>query len=405
MNNITKKTLSNGLTVIADHNPQLRSASIGYFVKTGARDEVGHEAGVSHFLEHMMFKGTKKRNSIDLTYAMANLGAQSNAFTGEEKTVYYAEIISEKFSAMQEILTDMIESVIDPKEFEMEKKVILEEIALYKDKPFFYLYERATKAYYRDHPAGNSVLGSTESISAVTRDQMYDYFKRRYKPNNMALVASGSFNVDQFYSDAEALTSSWAKDDKISRTYPLFSHTPTQVTYNKKDLTQAHLVMMGVGPSAQDDEAYAFDILATILGDGSGSKTYWELVHTGIVDSAGIGNEEQDKAGVLSAYATCEPDKIDIVSKKLKEILSKPLDFSDAELERARTKLASRIALGSENIMSRMIDLGGEYLVNQVIETPKEVIERFKSVTRAEIEKALKKFPIGEMSEFRLLPQ
>jgi predicted Zn-dependent peptidase len=185
----------------------------------------------------------------------------------------------------------------------------------------------------------------------------------------------------------------------------LFSHTPTQVTYNKKDLTQAHLVMMGVGPSAQDDEAYAFDILATILGDGSGSKTYWELVHTGIVDSAGIGNEEQDKAGVLSAYATCEPDKIDIVSKKLKEILSKPLDFSDAELERARTKLASRIALGSENIMSRMIDLGGEYLVNQVIETPKEVIERFKSVTRAEIEKALKKFPIGEMSEFRLLPQ
>lgn len=405
MNSITKKTLSNGLTVIADHNPQLRSASIGYFVKTGARDEVGPEAGVSHFLEHMMFKGTKKRNSLELTFGMANLGAQSNAFTGEEKTVYYGEIISEKFSEMQEILTDMMESIIDQKEFDMEKKVILEEIALYKDKPFFYLYERATKDYYDTHPAGNSVLGTTESISAVTRDQMYNYFQRRYKPNNMVLVAAGSFDQEKFFADAEALTKDWRKDESLSRAYPAFKFKPKALEYRKKDLNQSHLVMMGVGPSAQDDEAYAFDILATILGDSSGSKTYWELVHTGIADSAGIGNEEQDKVGVLSAYATCEPDKVELVAKKLREILSKPLDFTDAELERARTKLASRIAIGSESIMNRMLDLGGEYLVNQVIETPKEVIERFKSVTRSEIEFALKKFPIGEMCEFRLLPE
>jgi predicted Zn-dependent peptidase len=135
--------LKNGLTVIGESNPANVSSAIGFFVRTGARDETPAESGLSHFLEHMMFKGTPTRSAIDINMALGNLGAQANAFTSEENTVYYAAVIPERFSEMQELLSDMLRPALDPNEFDMEKKVILEEIALYQDRPHFFLFENA----------------------------------------------------------------------------------------------------------------------------------------------------------------------------------------------------------------------------------------------------------------------
>jgi len=213
---VHREELSNGLTVIAEHNSAAASASIGFFTRTGARDESAAESGISHFLEHMMFKGTPKRSALDINLELGNLGAQANAFTSEENTVYYATVIPEKFSAMQELLTDMLRPALDPAEFDMEKKVILEEIALYRDRPHFYLFENSIKDYFGEHPAGNSVLGSHESVSAITREQMKDYFDRRYTPPNMILAATGNFDLDRFLTDARGLCGGWT-NHKVTR--------------------------------------------------------------------------------------------------------------------------------------------------------------------------------------------
>lgn len=166
-----KEQLSNGLTLLGESNPANVSSAIGFFVKTGARDETAVESGLSHFLEHMLFKGTPTRSAIQINLELGNLGAQANAFTSEENTVYYAAVIPERFAEMQELLSDMLRPSLDPNEFAMEKKVILEEIALYQDRPHFYLFEQAFKDYFGSHPAGNSVLGTHASVSALTHQQ------------------------------------------------------------------------------------------------------------------------------------------------------------------------------------------------------------------------------------------
>ena len=166
------ETLSNGLTIVGEVNPNHKSCGLGYFVKTGARDETKEEAGISHFLEHMMFKGTAKRDALQVSFDLGNIGAQANAFTSEENTVYYSAIIPEYFEELHELLTDMLRPSLVQEEFDTEKKVILEEIALYQDRPHFYLYEHATAAFFGTHPLSQSVLGTTESVSALTNGQL-----------------------------------------------------------------------------------------------------------------------------------------------------------------------------------------------------------------------------------------
>ena len=403
-NLIRKHTLDNGLTLLGECNPANVSASVGFFVRAGARDETPVESGVSHFLEHMMFKGTPTRSSMDITYQMGNIGAQANAWTSEENTVYYACVIPEYFGAMQELLSDMLRPALDLEEFTTEKKVILEEIALYQDRPFFYLYEHATKDYFGDHPAGNSVLGSTQTVGELSQAQMRDYFDRRYSPARIVLVASGKFNWDSFASDAEKYCGSWKNLPACREAKPHLARE-LQREYRKKNLMQSHIVLMTTGPSAQDDDRYPASILATILGDSSGSKLYWELVDPGTVESASMESDEKDGAGCFVVSAGMEPGKIDGVSKTIRKVLANPSDFSDEDLARAKTKLISRIVLGGELPMGRLMALGIEWNYRQRSSTLSEIIDRVRAVDRKQIEAMLEKYPLKQWSEFRLVPE
>ena len=395
--------LANGLTLLGEVNAAVRSAAIGFFVRTGARDETPAESGVSHFLEHMLFKGSEQRSGMDITYQLGNIGAQSNAYTTEENTVYYAAVVSEFFAPMQELLCDMLRPSLDAKEFEMEKKVILEEIALYEDRPHFYLFQHALLDFFGGHAAGNSVIGTTASVSALTRAQMKDYFDRRYAPGNMVLVAAGHFDWERFVADAEKYCGHW-RNFEASREAARFCAQEMRREYRKKDIKQAHVLLMSDCASAQDDERYPLTILSMILGDGSGSKIYWQLVDPGLVESAGAECDERDGTGVFIASASMEPGKVDEVSAVLRSILSRPLDFSDADLERAKTKLAAKVVLGGELSMGRMMALGIEWQYRQEVTPLAEVAARVKSVTRRDIERALANFPLQQWGEFRLLP-
>ncbi len=400
---IHEATLPNGLKIIGEHNPDAKSVALGFFVKTGARDETPKEAGISHFLEHMMFKGTATRSTFDITYQMGNMAAKSNAYTSEENTVYYAAVLPEYFSSLKELLADMLRPSLDPKEFDVEKKVILEEIALYKDRPHFFLFEHMLTDYFHSHPAGNSVLGSTDSISAVSRDEMKSYFDRRYVPSNMCVVAAGNFNWDDFKGDIEKYCGSWKNHD-APRKLAKFDYQPVKKEYQKKDLNQAHLALMIPGPGVLDEARYPLGVLSVIIGDSAGSKLYWELIDSGLADSADLDHDERDDTGTIMVYASTEPERLELVKEKILKILDNPMDFSDDELQRAKTKLLTHVVLSGESTMGRMRSLGHEWLARKRIHNLSHDAEMIKKITREDIGAALERFPWKNWSEFRLTP-
>lgn len=396
-------TLANGLTVVGESRHGAVSTALGFFVKTGSRDEKPEVAGVSHFLEHMMFKGTEKRDALKLTFDLAAIGAQANAFTTVESTVYYGAVLPEYLPNLFDILSDMMRSVLDPGEFATEKKVILEEIALYKDRPSYVLFEEAMHQFFLGHSAGNSVLGSVDTISALTVQQMREYFERRYNPHNMVLSIAGQFNWDEVLALAENHCGAW-KGYPVSRDYA--HHTPAsrRVERTKSGINTSYLSFIAAGPAIQADESYAMQILATILGDSSGSKMFWQLVDKGICDTAYIEVDEMDQAGMVYSYASCAPERLAEVESVVRGIFKSPLDFTDEELERAKTKIRTRVVLQGESSMRRMISTGMEWMYEGRHTSLEEDLAKYAAVSRAAIEGALARYPLNPLTEVILVP-
>lgn len=395
--------LSNGLTIIGEQLESASSVAFGFFVRTGARDEPAKVAGVSHFLEHMMFKGTATRSALDVTFQLGAIGAQANAFTSEENTVFYMAVLPEYFREGFELLSDMMRPSLDPSEFDTEKKVILEEIALYRDRPTHMLFEAALREYFSNHPAGNSVLGTTETVGALSREQMKQYFDARYTAASTVLAASGNFDWPQFVEMAKEYCGSWPSN-KIERVYPAGFKSTTEKTLRRENLQVAHACMISEGPSAQDDSRYAANVLSCILGDSSGSRAFWALVDKGLADSAVVDADEMDRTGLIYGYVSAAPEKIDEVSGILQQILATPAEFTDDDLQRAKTKIGTRLVLQGERVMRRLMTVGLEWAYREDYSTLQDELERTKQVSRAEIEALLKRYSLKPKTIVRMLP-
>src|SRR5580704_9974557 len=186
--------MDNGLRVIAETNPAARSVAMGFFVRTGARDETPEVSGVTHFLEHMVFKGTPRRTYLDVNRDFDRIGADYNAFTSEENTVFHAAVLPEYLPQVMDILADILRPRLREDDFEMEKKVIINEIGRYEDMPLYAAFDHAKKVYFAEHLLGNSILGTPASITALKRDQMDEYFRRRYVAPNIIVSVAGNFD-------------------------------------------------------------------------------------------------------------------------------------------------------------------------------------------------------------------
>jgi predicted Zn-dependent peptidase len=405
MKKILTEKLSNGLTILGEPNPNAQSSSIGFFVKTGARDETIRESGVSHFLEHMMFKGTKKRSAMDITYELGSLGAQANAYTSEEMTVFYGTILPENLSKMQELLSDMLRPSLTQEDFDTEKNVILEEIALYQDRPQFVLFEQGLGRFFDKHPAGNSVLGTTQSITDITRDEMLSYFERRYSPVNMSLVITGNFDFEKAVRDAELHCGSWKPFEAGRKAAPYKRTVPDNHIFSKKDLNQSHLLLVTNGIGAQDENRYALSTLSIIIGDGSGSKLYWELVEAGLCEACIFDSDERDGTGCMMIYAVTESDKLELVKEKILSISNNPLNFSDEDLERAKRKIATRVVLSGELPIGRLMSIGNDWAYREKVTPLAEIAEKILAITREDIKKAVDKSPLSGWSEYRLIAE
>src|SRR5919199_6491748 len=201
--------LDNGLQVIGESSPSARSVALGFFVRTGARDESPEVSGVTHFLEHMVFKGTPRRTALDVNRDFDRIGADYNAYTSEENTVFHAALLPEYLPQAVDVLADILRPSLRGDDFDMEKKVILEEIGMYEDQPMWSAYDHAKRVYFADHRLGNSILGTPASITALTRQQMHDYFRRRYVAPNITVVAAGHFDWPAFVALVERHCGGW----------------------------------------------------------------------------------------------------------------------------------------------------------------------------------------------------
>jgi predicted Zn-dependent peptidase len=391
-----KHQLQNGLQIVAECNPDAHTSALGFFVRTGARDEEANVAGVSHFLEHMMFKGTDRRTADDVNREFDEMGAQYNAFTSEELTVYYAAILPEFQTRTVELWGDMLRPALRTSDFDTEKQVIIEEIRMYEDQPPFGADDKVRAAFYNTHPLGHSVLGTAESVGALPVDDMRSYFERRYSPNNIVLAASGRIDFDQLVADAQTHCGHWPSVDTARQLIPA---TPAAgfLTLEKPKSTQQYAVQLAAGPAAADPDRYAAKVLATILGDDSGSRMYWEFIDPGIADQASLSHSDYQGAGMYLTYLCCSPNK---AADNLQRILdlyrrAEADGITPEELEQAKSKINSRVVLSGERPRGRLFTVGSNWIQRQEYRTVKDDLEAIEALTVADVHAVLAKYPLS----------
>jgi predicted Zn-dependent peptidase len=399
-------TLPNGLTIVGETSPSARSVAVGFFVRTGSRDEVPAECGVSHFLEHMVFKGTPRRTAFDVNRDFDRIGASYNAFTSEENTVFYGAILPEYLPQAVDILADILRPSLRDDDFNMEKNVIIEEIGMYEDNPGWSAYDHAKKKYFIDHPLGNSILGTPESITALSRSQMLDYHRRRYVAPNVTVVAAGKFDWQQLVDLVTKACGSWERGD-APRPDRRAAQSPRATNLVSKDsVAQEHVILMSPAPSADDPLRHSADTLALALGDETGSRLYWALVDPGRVEGADMTFSEYDGAGAFYLSFSGEPadtaENLATVRKLLAEVQAN--NISEAELKQAKTKIGSRVVRASERPMGRMQAVGMAWTYLKQYRSVDDELKAFDAVTLDSIRAVLERYPLDQFTTLALGP-
>ena len=397
--------LNNGLQVVAESSDTARSVAFGFFVRTGGRDEIGPEIGLSHFLEHMMFKGTDRRSAQDVNREFDDMGANYNAFTSNENTVYYGNVLPEFLPSLADLLADMMRPSLRQEDFDMEKNVILEEMAMYEDLPQHDLVDKALGTHFGQHSLGNPVIGTKQSITKVTSAQMGDYFNRRYAAGNMVAVAAGALDFNQFFDLISQRCSQW---DKLSAQRQLIPAKPSLAGQNfqKTTLTRQHLVLLSPAPSAQNKDRFGAAILANVMGDDTGSRFYWALVEPALADVACYAYQPLDGEGMFLSYICCDPDQAQQVVKIARQELTRFAQdgITAQELARSANKTASGLTLSSEVPMGRFVSLGMNWQYLQQYRSLAEDLDSIRSVTIEQVNELARSLAIDRTTTVALGP-
>src|SRR5215212_1901122 len=398
------KQLKNGLDIVAEENADSYSFAAGLFVKTGARDEDATLNGVSHFLEHMMFKGSEKYSWEDVNRIFDELGARYNAFTTQEMTAYYINVLPEFTERAIEHLSHLLRPAIRQADFDTEKKVILEEIAMYLDDPGHRLYEKLMAEHFANHPLSMSVLGEAKSIERLAREEMANYFQQRYGPGNMVLSVTGQLDFGEIVKLAEKYYGSWSRVD-APRDQPLPMYRPQRTDLVDPKLNRQYTMAMTPGPSAQDERRFAARVLSDVVGDSDGSRFYWALVDPAIAEDADFSFYPHDACGSFYVALTCDPSRaskaLDIALSELEKVKN---DLKDDEVERAKNKIASSIVLSGEVPIGRMRSIGSQWIYNREYRSLEDDMATLMKVTPDSLRKLMRDFPFDPMTIVSLGP-
>ena len=373
--------LSNGLRIATDYMSDVESVSVSIWVKTGSRNEDEKSNGISHFLEHMAFKGTKNRTAKQIAENFDDIGGKVNAFTSRENTVYYAKILKDDVETAVEILSDILQnSTYDKKELENERKVILQEIAMTKDTPDDIIFDYYNQTAFPNQPFGRDILGTVENVKRFKRKDLVNYVKKQYKTENIVISFSGKAKhknnlklVKKYFGNLTVGTNKNSKNVKyIGGDFR-----------KQKKLEQTHAILGFSGYSYHHKNFYKANILGSILGGGMSSRLFQEIREKrGLCYSIYAFSSSSSDNGSFKVYAGLSPEKtnefLDAVTEELKKATK---NITTEELKRSVTQLKSSILMGRENTNSRAQKLGSDLLAYGKVRTIKEIMKELESIT------------------------
>src|SRR5215471_13651560 len=396
-----KTVLEGGLRVVTEFLPAVRSVALGIWVGVGSRDEDIPHAGATHYLEHLLFKGTRKRTALEISSAMDAVGGEMNAFTGKEYTCYYARVLDADLPLAIDVLSDMVTaSLIEPRDVDAERNVVLEEIAMNDDDPTDSVHEAFTSQLFGDTPLGRPILGTVGSINGITRDQIHEHYVARYTPPNLVVAAAGNVEHDAVVAGVRAafgpaLSGFGAAEPagpRLRGSGGLWDgYGPAVVTGVKlvsRSIEQANLVLGCEGLSRTDDRRFALGVLNAALGGGMSSRLFQEVREKrGLAYSVYSFASQHADTGLWGIYVGCLPSKADEVLSICTAEVAKVIagGLTDDELERGKGQVRGGIVLGLEDPSSRMTRLGKAELVYPYLEPVDDIIAAISAVTHDDV--------------------
>ncbi|WP_165066948.1 M16 family metallopeptidase [Paludisphaera rhizosphaerae] len=392
-------TLDNGLEVIAELNDDAHSIAAGFFVKAGSRDESPELAGVSHFLEHMTFKGTARRDALTVNKDFDRVGAKHNAQTSEEDTFYHFTALPEYLPKAFDVLADILRPTLREDDFETEKKVIIEEIRMYMDNPMSVAYEAAKAAHFGAHPLGNSILGTVDSITAMKAEDMRTYFASRYSPANIVLGFAGKGDWDSLVDLAKKHCQSWTGEHPVRDARPAHGRLAFEAILREEDQQQT-VVGVSDGPPLESDDRYAAHLLATIIGDHTSSQLYWALIDPGYADGAEMSYQDYNQAGGFYSFLSCEPQDVQANLARMAKVYRGVMErgVTVEELSQAKNKVQARTVLRSERPMGRLASLGFHWVYRRAYLPVEQELDAFSRVTVDQIRRLVREYPLWPMT-------
>lgn len=384
--------LENDIEVIVEKLEHVKSVSVGYWVRVGSINEDEKINGVSHFIEHMLFKGTKNRTAKDIATTMDNIGGQLNAFTSKECTCYYAKVIDSHIDIALDVLSDMIKNpLFEERDIERERGVVVEEINMYEDSPEDLAHDELSKVMYQDNSLGYPILGTIETLSNMTRKDIVDYYQRYYIPNNIVISVVG--NVE--YEDViNMLNEKMGKLEELNKASNL--KVEEKLTFGTvkrtKDIEQFHMCLGYKGYGRNQNEQHALMVLNNILGGSMSSRLFQKIrEEMGLVYSIYSYPTSYIDTGVFTIYAGMNSNEavnvLNLINEEI-EIL-KSESITEEELKTAKEQLKGNYILGLESTSSRMINYGRTYILENKIKTQEEILQLIDGVTVEDVKKVI----------------
>jgi predicted Zn-dependent peptidase len=373
-------TLESGVRVISERMPSIRSIALGFWVGTGSRNETSEQAGVSHFLEHLLFKGNDRFSSIEIDQIFDGMGAEVNAGTGKETTSVYSRFLDRHLERAFDVMSEMVLRPAYP-DIDAERQVVIEEIAMYEDEPSDKVHDVLAQAVFGDHPLGRPIIGTAEVVGSVPVPAIADYHDRRYVGSNLVVAAAGNVDHDELVGLATRYASGSGGDAEPALPAPR-TLTPS-MRFHSKQTEQYHLCLGGPAIARADDRRFALRVLDTILGGSSSSRLFQEIREKrGLAYSVYSYSSQYHDCGQVGVYVGTRPDNVReamaLIAAELRRIVDEPVPAD--ELERAKENVKGRLVLSLESTLTRMNRLGSSLLTGVPLLSLDEMIAAIDAV-------------------------
>lgn len=406
---VQKSVLPNGLKIVTEHIESIKSISAGIWVKTGSRNESDEQAGITHFLEHMLFKGTENRSSFEIAQSMESVGGYLNAFTSTEYTCYYARCLDSKLEDALDVLSDMVRhSTFPEEEMQKEKNVVLEEMKMYKDSPDDFVLEEFSTQLFPNHPIGRPVLGFEDTVVSFTREGLFDYIDHRYNPDNLLVAVAGNVNHEEVVKLVTQLLNHETSKETVNKSQPI---PPYEVTKQelRKPIEQSHMILGRRALNYDHPDKYLLLLANTILGGGMSSRLHQNIREKyGYCYSIGPFNQSFLDSGLFGVYIGTDADYVphvrELIVKEFKRLQNE--EVGEKELSEAKAHLKGKLLLSQENTSNRMTRMAkSEIYFNRYV-TLDELVENIDAVNSDDLRTFSEEFFEPEMySETLLVPE